>query len=191
MAATATARRGAGTEGGRSSTAPSRAMDRRRVPRAADLSSEDDGESNVRTPPLTWPSASLPPTATRRPASTRGWSDRSRSRADGRCRPALFGGRLDRPRRADARPSPRRLRDLDLHRPGGASYTFGPTGVEHGFDAAAGRLRLHPGRRDPRRGECLGHRAAGRRPDPQLSRICTSSTSTAARTARDDVPAPC
>ena len=44
-------------------------------------------------------------------------------------------------------------------------------GVEQTFDGGGRRLHLHPGRRDPRRGERLGDRAAGRRADPQLPRF--------------------
>ena len=36
---------------------------------------------------------------------------------------------------------------------GGARYTWGPTGLEHEMSRRGRRLHLHPGRRDPRRGE--------------------------------------
>ena len=54
---------------------------------------------------------------------------------------------------------------------GSASYTFGPTGLEHALRGDDRRLRLHPGGRDPRRGQRVGDRAAGRRADPQLRRF--------------------
>ena len=51
---------------------------------------------------------------------------------------------------------------------GHARFTFGPTGLEEDVHGRGRRLRLHPGRRDPRRGERLGCGAARRRPDPEL-----------------------
>ena len=54
---------------------------------------------------------------------------------------------------------------------GTARYTWGPTGLEHEMTARGRRLHLHPGRRGPRRGECVGDRAAGRRADPELPRF--------------------
>ncbi len=48
---------------------------------------------------------------------------------------------------------------------------MGPDRARARLRCRRGRLHLHPGRRDPRRGERLGDRAARRRPDPQLPRL--------------------
>ena len=75
------------------------------------------------------------------------------------------------PGRPDADPSPRRLRDLDLHPVGRGSLHLGPDRAGGRADARGRRLHLHPGRRGPCRGERLVRRAAGRRPDPELPRF--------------------
>ena len=99
----------------------------------------------------------------------RAWSARSRSRG----RPSDRSGSIRRScrrrpatRRASTITASARRRSTSCR--GTARYTWGPTGPRARDVGGGRRLRLHPGRRGPCRGERLGDRATGRRPDPQL-----------------------
>ena len=67
--------------------------------------------------------------------------------------PALLVDRLDRARRQDPDPPPRRLRDVDLHPVRGRVVHLRADRRRARLRRGGRRLRLHPGRRDPRRGE--------------------------------------
>ena len=55
--------------------------------------------------------------------------------------------------------------------PGPPAYTWGPTGLEHAFDAAAGDFIYIPAGEIHVEANASRDRAAGRRPDPQLPRF--------------------
>src|SRR2546426_2384823 len=104
----------------------------------------------------------------RRPEQRHGAVDRRFGR-DGRIDRALFIGGHDRAARQDPHPPPRRVRDEHLHPVRASQVHVGPDRPRAVDGRGGGRLRLHPGRRDPRRRERIGDRAARRRPDAELS----------------------
>ncbi len=88
-----------------------------------------------------------------RPARRDGALDRDLG-ADGRVGAAVFVDRVDRARRPDPGPPPRRrARRRSTSCPGAASYTLRPDRRRARVRGGGRRLRVHPGRRDPRRGE--------------------------------------
>ena len=115
----------------------------------------------------------------RRPASGHGALDRDLE-ADWSGSERLYSSIVSTaPGRPDPDPPPRRLRDLDLHPVRRRRLHVGPD-RRRAVDGGGGRrLHLHPGRRDPRRGQRVGDRAARRRADAQLPRFARASISTA------------
>ena len=88
---------------------------------------------------LTWRCASRRPTAGRPPGSTRGWSGRSPSRFRPSDRERLYSAVVSTAPGDRTRIHHHGECETSIYIvSGAASYTFGPTGVEQGFDAAAG-----------------------------------------------------
>ena len=119
-----------------------------------------------------WPPGSPRPTASPRSASTPAWSARSRSPRRRSARVRLYSSIVSTAPGDQTR----------IHHHGDCEtsiYILSGRGALHlrpdrpraRVRRRGGRLRLHPGRRDPRRGECLLDRAARRRPDAQLPRF--------------------
>ena len=130
---------------------------------------------------------------TRRSASTRAWSARSRSpQPTVGVDAALFVDRLDGARRPDPDPSPRRLRDLDLHpvRRGVATRSGRPAWSTRST-AATGDFVYIPAGEIHVEANASDDRAARRRADPQLPRFARGVPRRRPRRRATTCPAPC